>query len=416
MRHSQAGFRQVLGSLAHRDYRHFASAQLFNSLGTQLVQTVVFWQVFELTGSALSLGLTGIARAVPHVILSAVGGVLADRLNRVQLIQSGQVLNTIVLLALAALTISGTAGLWELYVITVLNSAASAITQPSRTALIPSLVPRERLVNAVAVNATLAQTSQVIGPAIAGIGIVTLGIGATYFLNALFYMAAGISIIGIHLSKPISTTGGNPWKSFAEGLQFVRSKPVIVSLLVLDLSAVVLGSYRALLPMLAEALGVGASGYGLLSAAPGLGSLIGAGIILALGDMRYKGLYTVFGVLAYSAALALLGLLLSFYVALLAAMLLGITNSIQVIPRNSVILGIAPDALRGRVEAFRTMLSGGGPPLGYALSGGVAAIFGAQLALLIGAISCAVVVVGIGASHRKLRDPNLGALEEPIGT
>ena len=228
--------RQVLGSLAHRDYRHFASAQLFNSLGTQLVQTVVFWQVFELTGSALSLGLTGMARAVPHVILSGVGGVLADRLDRVQLIQSGQLLNAIVLLVLAALTVSGTAGLWQLYVITALNSAASAITQPARTALIPSLVPRERLVNAVALNTTLAQTSQVTGPAIAGIGIVTVGIGATYFLNALFYMAAAISIIGIHLSKPISTTEGNPWKSFAEGLQFVRSKPVIVSLLALDLS------------------------------------------------------------------------------------------------------------------------------------------------------------------------------------
>jgi MFS family permease len=271
------------------------------------------------------------------------------------------------------------------------------------------------LVNAVALNTTLAQTSQITGPALAGIGIVTVGIGATYFLNALFYIAAAVSIIGIHLSKSISIAGGNPWSSFAEGLQFVRSKPVIVSLLAIDLAAVVLGSYRALLPILAEALGVGASGYGLLSAAPGVGSLIGAGIILTLGDMRYKGLYTVFGVLAYSAALALLGLLLSFYVALIAAMLLGITNSIQVIPRNSVILGIAPDAFRGRVEAFRSMLAGGGPSLGYALSGGIAAIFGAQLALLFGATSCAVVVVGIGAFHRKLREPNLGAFEEPHG-
>jgi MFS family permease len=415
VRHRQSGFRQAFGSLAHRDYRHFASAQLFNSLGTQLIQTVVFWQVFELTGSALSLGLTGIARAVPHVILSAVGGVLADRLNRVQLIQAGQILNAIVLLVLAALTISGTAGLWQLYVITALNSAASAITQPSRTALIPSLVPRERLVNAVALNTTLAQTSQITGPALAGIGIVTLGIGTAYVLNALFYIVAAISIIGIHTSKPISITKGNPWESFAEGLQFVRSKPVIISLLALDLAAVVLGSYRALLPILAEALGAGAAGYGWLSTAPGIGSLIGAGIILTLADMRYKGLYTVFGVLAYSATLALLGLSFSFYVAFLAAMLLGVTNSIQVIPRNSVILGIAPDALRGRVEAFRTMLSGGGPPLGYALSGGVAAIFGAQLALVIGAISCAVVVVGIGVSHRKLWDPNLGAFEEPRG-
>ena len=133
MSQNRAGLRQAFSAITYGDFRRFAMAQLFTSLGTQVLQTAVFWQVFELTGSAISLGLTGIARAVPHVILSAVGGVLADRLNRVQLIQSGQLLNTIVLLVLAALTISGTAGLWSLYVITALNSAASAITQPSRT-------------------------------------------------------------------------------------------------------------------------------------------------------------------------------------------------------------------------------------------------------------------------------------------
>jgi Na+/melibiose symporter-like transporter len=125
--------------------------------------------------------------------------------------------------------------------------------------------------------------------------------------------------------------------------------------------------------------------------------------------MKYKGLYTVFGVLAYAAALALLAVSSLFYLSLLAASLLGATNSVQAIPRNSVILAIPPDALRGRVAAFRSMLAGGGTPVGYALSGVVAAVLGAQSAVLVGAAACALVVIGIGATHRALRDPYLGS-------
>ena len=408
---SQAGLRQALSALAYGGFRRFAMAQLFTSLGTQLLQTAVFWQVYELTGSALLLGLTGLARAGPHIVLSLVGGVLADRFNRVQLIQFGQLMNAPLLLVLAVLTASGTVEVWHLYVITLLNSAFSAVTQPARTALIPNLVPQGRLVNAVALNATFGQTSQITGPALAGVGIATVGLGPTYLFNAVLYLAAVASIVGIRTSISSPKPDESPWRSFVDGLSFVRSKPVIISLLALDLGAVLLGSYRALLPIFAEALGVGASGFGLLSATPGVGSLLGAAFMLTLGDMRYKGLYTVFGVLGYSAALALLALSPWFYLSLVAASLLGATNSVQMIPRNSVILGISPDPLRGRVEAFRGMLSGGGPPLGYALSGGMAAVLGAPLALVIGAAACALLVTAIGTKHRKLRDPYLGSRE-----
>jgi MFS family permease len=121
--------------------------------------------------------------------------------------------------------------------------------------------------------------------------------------------------------------------------------------------------------------------------------------------MKYKGLYTVFGVLAYCGALALLALAPWFWLALIAAGLLGATNSIQMIPRNSVILAISPDALRGRVEAFRSMLAGGGPPLGFTLSGALAAAFGASLALLAGAAACIVLVAVVAITRKELREP-----------
>ena len=409
MPQSRTGLRQAFSAVTYGDFRRFAMAQLFTSLGTQLLQTAVFWQVFELTGSALLLGLTGMARAAPHIVLSLAGGVIADRLNRVRLIQAGQVMNAVLLVALAILTVTGAVEVWHLYLITLLNSAFTAVTQPARTALIPSLVPPKSLVNAVALNTTIGNTSQITGPALAGVSIATVGLGPAYLLNGLLYLAAVISIVGVRTPTMEPNPGESPWQSFVDGLSFVRSRPVIISLLILDLGAVLLGSYRALLPILAAMLGVGAGGYGLLSAMPGVGSLIGAGFILSLGDMKYKGLYTIFGVLGYSAALALLALSPWFYLTLLAASLLGATNSIQMIPRNSVILAISPNALRGRVEAFRGMLAGGGPPLGYALSGGMAAALSAPLALVIGAAACALLVAGIGIMHSKLHDPYLGS-------
>ena len=410
---NRSGLRQALSALAYAGYRRFAVSHLFTSLGTHLLQTAIFWQVYELTGSALLLGLTGLARAAPHIVLSLVGGVFADRLDRVKVIQAGQSMNAATLLVLTALTVSGTVEVWHLYVITLLSGGFSAVTQPARIALIANLVPRGSFVNAVALNATVGQVSQVAGPALAGVGIATVGLGPAYLLNALLYVAAVASIVGIRVPTASSKPAEGPWQSFVDGMSFVRSKPVIISLLALDLGAVVLGSYRALLPIFAEALGAGPGGYGLLSAAPGVGSLLAAVFMLSLGDMRYKGLYTVFGVLAYSAALALFAVSPWFYLSLFAASLLGATNSVQMIPRNSVILAIPPDALRGRVAAFRSMLAGGGPPLGYTISGAVAAALGAPLALMVGAAACALLVVGIGTMHRELRDPYLGSMEKP---
>jgi MFS family permease len=413
MARTRTGLRQGVSALAYGAYRRFALSLLLNSLGTQLLQTAIFWHIYELTGDPLLLGLSGLARAAPHMVLSLVGGVFADRLNRVRLIQIGTALNAVLVLSLAGLTLAGSVEFWHLYVITFLNGAFAAATQPSRTALIPSLVPRGNLVNAIALNATIGQTSQILGPAISGIVIATIGLETAYTINGLLYLGSMVAIMGIHVSTPTPETRESPWRSFTQGLRFVRSKPAIISLLVLDLGETVLGSYRALLPIIAESLGVGAAGYGLLSASPGVGALVGAGVILSLGDMKYKGLYTLFGVLGYCGALALLAISPWFLLSLVAASLLGTTNAIQMVPRNTVILSISPDALRGRVEAFRTMLAGGGPPIGYTLSGVVAAALGAPVALLLGAAACTVLVAGVGITRSELRDPDLGSTLAP---
>lgn len=404
-----SGLVRAFSSLKYDGFRRFASSLLLTSLGVQLLQIAILWQIYEMTGSALLLGLSGLARAAPHMILSLAGGVLADRLNRVYLVQAGQLANALVLLFLAFLVLTDSVIVWHLYAVTLMNSAFTAITQPSRTALIPSLVPQTNLVNAIALNATVGQTSQIVGPALAGITISYIGLESTYLISGLLYLLAMIAILGIRVPDSLGQGRENPWSSFVEGLAFVWSKPVIISLLLLDVWATALGSYRALLPIFAEALGAGATGFGVLSAAPGIGSLAGAGFMLALGDMKYKGLYTVLGVFAYSGALVLLAVSPSFFFAVIAAGLLGLTNAVQMIPRNSVILSISPDNLRGRVEAFRSMMAGGAPPLGYTISGAVAALIGAQAAVLIGAIVCALLVIAVAVRDPALRDKDLGS-------
>lgn len=415
MPEKQSGLRVALGALSQRDYRRFASSLFLTSMGVQLIQTAIFWQVYLLTGSALLLGLTGLARAGPHVILSMVGGVAADRLDRVRLIQAGQVGNALLVAGLAYVTFTGQVEVWHLYVVTFLNSAFSALTQPARTALIPALIKPDKLVNAIALNATIGQFAQIAGPALAGVAIAKIDLGPVYLINGALYVLAMLSIAGIRVPMARPQVMESPWRSFMEGLDFVRTKPVILSLLLLDVGATLFGSYRALLPVFAESLGVGATGFGLLSAAPGVGALLGATFILSLGDIAYKGLYTLFGVLAYCAALVVLAVSPWFTLALVAAGLLGTTNSVQMIPRNTVILTISPNALRGRVESFRSMLAGGAPPLGYTLSGVLAAAMSPALALVIGAVACAGVVGAIGMWSRELRDPALGAtFPEPV--
>ena len=196
MASSPRGLGQAMAALQFADYRRFAASLLLTSIGLQLIQVAVFWQVYELTGSALLLGLTGLARAAPHMILSLMGGVVADRFNRVRLIQSGQVANGLLIVVLGALTLTGSVQVWHLYVVTILNSAFSAVTTPARTALIPSLVPRKNLVNAVALNATIGQTSQIVGPALGGLAIDFVGLGGTYAINGAVYVAAMDGAVG----------------------------------------------------------------------------------------------------------------------------------------------------------------------------------------------------------------------------
>ena len=269
--------------------------------------------------------------------------------------------------------------------------------------------------SALSINQTIMQTSRIFGPALAGLSIAAIGLVPTYLFNGLGQLAS-LSTLAVLRPRiqPVSerTLQEAPWRSFLEGLGFVRLNSVILVLLSMDTAMSALGSYRALLPIFADRSGLGVQGLGLLQSAPAMGSLLGAAILMSLGNVRHKGLFAAGAILCYCGALLLLASSSWFGLSMLAAGLLGFFDATQTISRTTVIQSLTPDGLRGRVAAFQHMLTGGAPAAGEAMSGAIAAAIGPSLALVVGAFSCVAVILGITSIRRDLRDPQLG--ERPI--
>jgi MFS family permease len=423
MRSERPGLRRAAVALQHRDFRLFYVALIVAGVGAQIQAFATLLQIYELTGSALHLGLTGLARAIPIITLSLMGGIIADRVDRLRLTILAQGLTGLFGVGLAALTFSGGIEVWHLYLFTFLAAAVQAINTPARGAIIPSLVPRHHLLNAIALNSTVWQSSNILGPMIAGMTIAageaiamrfelpigSFSFGLTYLLNGLAHIVAIGTLAAIRVGPVMARPAESPLQGLVGGLSFVRRRSIILVLLATDSAETLFGRYQALLPIVAASVGAGAAGLGLLAAAPGAGSLFGSVVIMSLGDVRHKGLFVIGGILAYCCALVLLAVSPWLALCVLATFLLGTFDSIQATPRNAIIQLVTPDELRGRVVSFQSMLTNGVPSLGQALSGAVAAVIGVPLTLIIGAAACASVQAGLVAARPDLRAADLGA-------
>jgi MFS family permease len=427
-RGDKPSLRRAVVALQHRDYRLFYIALLAAALGGQLQGTASLLQIWDLTGSPIHLGLIGLARGVPTFVLSLLGGVFADRIDRRFLIIGSQAVNGLGAIVLGALTFLGMIDVWHIYAVMLVNGSLAALSSPARQALIPNLVPRHHLLNAIALNSTVWQTANIIGPAVAGVMIASIaratgseaapnmaaGMAATYLANGVVHIVTLGALAAMRMGDvPIRPREG-ALRSVVVGLSFMRERSIILALLATDSAAMLFGTYRGLVPVFATMLGVGPEGTGMLLAAPGVGSLVGAAAIMSLGDFRYKGWAVIGGILAYCAALVTFALSPWFLVSLVAAAALGFTDSVQSTPRNGVIQLLTPDELRGRVSAFQYMLVNGMPSLGQTLSGATATLFGAPIALTLGAAACALIVLGIAAARPDLRDEFLGSDAETV--
>ncbi|ACZ40203.1 MFS transporter [Sphaerobacter thermophilus] len=384
----------ALAALAYRDFRLLWAGQFVDMLGTQVQTVALGWLVYSLTGSTAALGGVGLARAIPTILLSIFGGTLADQVDRRRLLLVSQSFLA-GLSALLALIISlGKANVPILYAFAALTAAAAAFDSPTRQALIPSLVPRERLPNALTLNVLAWQTAAVLGPATGGVIIKVFGVSAAYWINAASFLVVLGAIVAMRTRVPVPAGPRRGLSAVVEGLEFVRGRAILWQLMLVDFLAVLFVSSMGLLPVFArDVLAVGSDGLGLLYSAPAAGAVAGSVIFTLLPTPRRPGRVVALAVAAYGISLALFGMARSFPVALGLLALAGGLDAVSMAMRHTVRQLATPDSLRGRVGALASVFSAGGPRLGEFQAGMVASVVGARYAMVLGGGACLLMVV-----------------------
>lgn len=384
-------------SLAIRDYRLVWSASVFNAVAIQVRNVAGLYQVYEISGSAMQLGLTGFFQAFPFVIFGLFAGAMADAFDRKKLLVLTSTLQLIPSLLLGMLTMAGAIQAWHIYTLGFLGALIEVFNWPARSALVPRLVPPGYLMNAVTLNTIIIQVSFLLGPALGGVLIDYNGLIATYFLTIAMLLPAGIAILAMHTSGiPQGERRRVNLRSIFEGIEFIWVQRIILSLFLLDFGVTLVGFYRPILPIFAaDVFKTGAAGLGLLYGAPSLGAIIGSIALLMLGDVRRKGVLVVIAAVVFAASLALLGVSHWFWVAVGMTLVLGFTDSVSVAIRRTVVQLLAPDGMLGRASSLITVFAQATNGLGAILAGAAAQYLGAANALLFGSGLCLLMIVAI---------------------
>lgn len=391
----------------HRNYRLFFAGQLVSLVGTWMQNIALAWFVVELTSSPIAVGVLAFCRFAPFTVFGLFAGVVADRFDNRRLVIGTQLASMIVSIGLAALALSGAAEVWHAYLLAALGGTALVFDAPGRHALTFQMVGRDELPNAVGLNMSLFNASRVIGPAIAGVIIAAVGVGACFVVNAVSFLAVLTSLLLMreHELFPLERAGEPPtlFRGVREGLAYVRRSPRIRLVLMMTLVVSTVGfNFHVLVPVLAsETLGAGSEVFGLLSAAFGLGALTGALMTATLGRASLKGLLA--GIGAFS--LALLALAPQRTVLACAALLYvtGLAFTLWTSNSQSILQLTAPDHLRGRVLSIYLFVFAGFAPLGGLLAGWLAEVGGTALAFAVAGAAGLVMTALAGAHVRAER-------------
>jgi MFS family permease len=380
-----------------RDYRLIFTAILCGNTSMHMRNVASLYQVYQLSGSSVQLGLAGFFQALPFIFFGLFGGVLADTFNRKKLILSTHALNVLPGLALAILTVTGQITVWQVNALNVISASLQVLGGPARQAIIPSLVPPSHLLNAVTLSTIMMQSTQLIAPVIAGFLIDLFGVQASYFTDAALIVPSIGSVLFIRASgQPLGARRRIGWHSLVEGFEFLWHTRIILSLFLLDFFAVLFGFFRPILPIFADTVfNVGARGLGVLYAAPAVGAVLGSAVLLAVGEIKRKGVLSIMATLLFALSLGFLGLSPWFWMALIAVGALGFSDALGVVMRRTVVQILAPDDMRGRATSFLTVFAQTTNAIGAVIAGAGAALLGAPNAALAGCALCAIMVLGV---------------------
>ena len=381
---------RALSALHSRNFRLFASGQVFSLVGTWMQTVAQSWLVYRLTDSALLLGLTGFASQIPVFLLAPLGGVIADHLDRRRILITTQATMMVLALALAAVTLSGAVKVWHIFTLAALLGLANAFDIPARQAFVVSLVDRASLPNAIALNSSMFNGARLVGPAVAGAVVAAVGEGWCFLLNGVSYIAVIAALLRIDARPSKTTAAGSAWERVVEGFAFSwRTPPVRALLLLLGLVSLMGMPYSVLMPVFADRiLGGGASAYGLLMSASGLGALAGAGALALRRDVRGLGRWIAMSAAGFGVCLVLFSFSRSLWVSALLLVPAGFFMMLELASSNTLIQAMVPDRLRGRVMSVYSMMFMGMAPLGALMAGVLAEPIGAPATVAIGGVVC----------------------------
>jgi MFS family permease len=383
------------------------------TVATQIQAVVVAWQIYELTRDPLSLGLIGLAEALPFIGFALPAGHVADRSNRRQVSLVALAVLLLCSLALLGFTLQsdivGAGRVWPFYAVIFCSGIARSFLQPARSALGAELVPRQLYPNAVTWRSSSWQLADVVGPAIGGLIYGFAGARAAYAADAGLMAVGVLSLIRIrHVPQRTTSSSETFRESLATGIRFVRSQPVVLGALTLDLFSVLFGGAVALLPIFAaEILHVGPQGLGILRAAPAVGAVLMSLVLAHLPPLRRAGRTLLLSVALFGLCMIGFGLSRDFYlsIGLLAAS--GMADTVSVVVRSTLVQVLTPDHLLGRVAAVNAIFIGSSNELGAFESGIAARLIGTVPSVVFGGLAT-LLVVAITA----LKVPSLRRLRE----
>jgi MFS family permease len=389
--------RRTFAVLRHTAFVRYLTARLLATLAAQVQTVAVGWQVYAITRDPLDLGLIGLSQFLPFVVLILPAGQIADRYDRRRIVTLCYATETLCAVLLLAFTLYGVGNAWPVFGAMTLLGCARAFSMPSGQALLPNLVPNEEFSRAVALNSSVFQISTVAGPALGGL-IYLAGPNVVYISVATLAFIATVLMTRVHApAREARAHEPASLETLLSGLRFVRSKPVVLGAISLDLFAVLFGGATALLPIFAsDVLHVGPTGLGVLRTAPGIGASLCAMWLALYPISRNVGYWMFAGVFVFGAATLVFGLSTSYWISLCALVALGAGDMVSVYVRHLLVQLETPDTIRGRVSAVSAVFIGASNELGEFESGVTAKWWGATRAVVVGGVAT-LVVTGLWA-------------------
>ena len=413
------GIPATLRALKHRNFQLFFVGQLISLIGTWMQNVAQSWLVYRLTGSALLLGAVGFAGQIPVFLFAPVGGIVADRFNRQQVVIGTQIASMVLALILALLTLTRI-HVWQIFVLAALLGTVNAFDIPGRQSFLVEMVGKEDLMNAIALNSSMFNGARIIGPAVAGVLVAKIGEGWCFFANGISYVAVIAGLLMMRVApRTYRPPVGSPVTHMVEAIRWVRkTAPIRALLLLLGLVSLVAMPYTVLMPLFADkvlhgggqalatflkARNLGAVRLGVLMGATGVGALLGALTLASRTGVRGLGRWVAYSCGGFGVSLILFSASRNFWLSTLLLLPVGFCMMLQMSSSNTLIQAMVPDEMRGRVMAVYSMMFMGMAPFGALIGGALADRLGAPRTIAIGALAAVAGAIWFGSQLPKIR-------------